>query len=386
MQRWQLPEYIADILPSSARRLENFKEKLLALFRAYGYELVNPPLMEYTESLLTRIDEGLAMKTIRVVDQISGKQLGLRADITPQIARIDAHLLSRNEGVNRLCYAGSVLHARPSSLFSTREPLQIGAEIYGCEDRVADIESIDLMMKSMEKLGVDDMVLSLGHIQIFRILAQKAGVKDEDRHALLALMQGKDKEDISTWLQEKNIASEDIDSILSLISLYGGEDVLSEASRILPPIAPIQAALDELRLLAKIAPCPVHIDLAELRMDHYHTGLLFGVYRKDRSDALARGGRYNGLGEYFGRARAATGFSFDLKTFLPMLPEKENTAGILVCREDAPSAQQAIDALRENGQIVIVDYVNEGAKSLHCNRRLVSQNGNWIVEKLDELD
>lgn len=381
MQRWQLPEYIADILPSSARRLENFKEKLLSLFRVYGYELVNPPLMEYTESLLTRIDPGLATKTIRVADQISGKQLGFRADITPQIARIDAHLLSRTDGVNRLCYAGSTLHAQPSSLFSTREPLQIGAEIYGCDDLAADMESIDLMLKSMKLLGVDNMVLSLGHIQIFRILAEKANVNHEDRHTLLGLIQGKDIDEISSFLEEKNIEKQWINYILSLTTLYGGIEVLQKATETLPSIPEIQAALDELHTISQAFAYPVHIDLAELRMDHYHTGLLFGVYREGRSDALARGGRYNGLGEYFGRGRAATGFSFDLKTFLQILPEKESATGIVVNKNEVKNAQKMIDDLRNNGEIVIIDYINEGGQSLHCDRRLVCKNGNWIVEK-----
>jgi ATP phosphoribosyltransferase regulatory subunit len=184
MQSWQLPEHIADILPSTARQLESAKERLLALFRVHGYELVHPPLMEYSNSLLTHIDAGLSLKTIRLVDQLSGRQLGIRADITPQVARIDAHLLSANNGINRLCYAGSVLHARPDGFLSTREPLQVGAELYGYAGVAADIELIDLMLKSLKLGDIGEVMLSLGHIGVFRALAAAAELSGKQSAAI----------------------------------------------------------------------------------------------------------------------------------------------------------------------------------------------------------
>ena len=191
MQSWQLPEYIADILPSGARQLESAKEKLLALFRSHGYELVHPPLMEYSDSLLTHIDSGLSLQTIRFVDQISGRQLGIRADITPQVARIDAHLLSANQGINRLCYAGSVLHARPEGFLNSREPLQAGAELYGFDGIAADIEIIGLMLDSLALADFGDVLLSLGHIGVFRALAASAELSPRQAETLLAMMQDK---------------------------------------------------------------------------------------------------------------------------------------------------------------------------------------------------
>ena len=202
MQSWQLPENIADILPSAARQVESAREKLLALFRVHGYELVSPPLLEYSTSLLTRIDEGLSLKTIRIIDQLSGRQLGLRADITPQVARIDAHLLSANSGINRLCYAGSVVHARPDGFLSTREPLQIGAELYGYAGIEADIELIDLMLKSLTTFNINTPTLSLGHIGIFNTLALAAQLNTHQATTLLQQMQNKDRQAIEEHVRQ----------------------------------------------------------------------------------------------------------------------------------------------------------------------------------------
>ena len=201
MQSWQLPEHVADVLPTNARQLESAREQLLTLFRVHGYELVQPPLMEYSHSLLTHIDAGLSLKTILVVDQLSGRQLGIRADITPQVARIDAHLLSANQGINRLCYAGPVLHARPEGLLNMREPLQAGAEMYGFADIRADIELIDLMLKSMKIADMGEVLLSLGHIGVFRALSDAAHLDAEQSATLLALMQDKDTEAVEAQVK-----------------------------------------------------------------------------------------------------------------------------------------------------------------------------------------
>ncbi|MDO5687372.1 MAG: ATP phosphoribosyltransferase regulatory subunit [Neisseria sp.] len=381
MQFWQLPEYIADILPSTARRLESAKEELLTLFRAHGYELVSPPLMEYTQSLLTRIDPGLSLKTIRITDQLSGLQLGLRADITPQISRIDAHLLVQNNGVNRLCYAGAVLHAQPDTLYSTREPLQIGAELYGFEGLAADIELIDLMLKSVARLGVDKPLLSLGHIGVFRALSRAAALSDDNAQQLLGLMQSKDGAAVAQWCAQQGLPENLAQAFVELTVLYGApDDVLARAERVLPACEGLQAALNDLREVCQtFSAYAIHVDLAELRVDYYHSGLLFAAYRKGDSDALARGGRYDGLGRYFGRPRPATGFSFDLKNFLDLLPQQSAAAGICVAATDAAAARDTMDTLRAQGEIVLIDYLNEGAAALNCDRVLTQHNRQWQV-------
>lgn len=381
MQAWQLPEYIADILPSSAYCLENAKEKLLTLFRSYGYQLVMPPMLEYTNSLLTRIDKGLSLKTVRVTDQLSGFQIGVRADITTQISRIDAHVLSSNTGVNRLCYAGNVIHAKPETLYSTRDPLQVGAEIYGCADIEADIELVDLMLKSVAILGIEKPLLSLGHINIFRSLAKTAQLSPEQIESLLNLIQVKDNEAVSNWCQQNRQPEKLSLSFCALTKLYGTpEYVLSNAKQMLPTSAEITSALDNLqRMCQTFKDYTIHIDLSELRRDNYHNGLLFAAYRTGDSDALVRGGRYDGLGQYFGRSRPASGFSLDLKNFLDFTHQQQVVSGIYVNVTDAQKAAEAIQTLRQNGEIVIVDYINEGAKSLNCNRQLIRQNDEWKV-------
>ena len=321
MQSWQLPEHIADILPSTARQLESAKERLLALFRVHGYELVQPPMMEYSNSLLTHIDAGLALKTIRVVDQLSGRQLGIRADITPQVARIDAHLLSANNGINRLCYAGSVLHARPDGFLNTREPLQVGAELYGLAGVEADIELIDLMLKSLKIGEVGELLLSLGHIGVFRALAAAAELDDQQSAQLLALMQDKDAAAVYAQVAAWQLDGMWAKAFALLPTLYGGREVLEEA----------------------------------------------------------RGGRYDGLGGYFGRARPATGFSFDLRTFTGRLPKIRRLPAIAVAQQDVAQAAEIIAQLRAEGQCVVIDYGIESNASRDVTSRLVAQDGKWVI-------
>lgn len=380
MQSWQLPEHIADILPSTARQLESAKEQLLALFRVHGYELVSPPMLEYSDSLLTRIDEGLSLKTIRVVDQLSGRQLGLRADITPQVARIDAHLLSTTNGVNRLCYAGTVLHARPDGFLSTREPLQIGAELYGYAGIEADIELIDLMLKSLNTLRVTHIKLSLGHIGIFHALAQAAKLGDGMAHELLNIMQNKDAAEVRHWAQAQSLDAPWIEALALLPTLYGNKDVIGKAQALLPDLLPIQAALQQLHTVCAAFPDQdIHIDLSELRVDSYHTGLLFAAYGLDWPDALARGGRYDNLGSHFGRGRPASGFSFDLRDLIGHLPQSTGLTGIKVALADAHAARHEIEQLRQRGECVMIDYTPETRDPHTCNRQLVWQDAQWQV-------
>ena len=380
MQSWQLPEHIADILPSTARQLESAKERLLALFRVHGYELVHPPLMEYSNSLLTHIDAGLSLKTIRLVDQLSGRQLGIRADITPQVARIDAHLLSANNGINRLCYAGSVLHARPDGFLSTREPLQVGAELYGYAGVAADIELIDLMLKSLKLGDIGEVMLSLGHIGVFRALAAAAELNGKQSAQLLALMQDKDAEAVRSQVAAWHLDGMWAKAFALLPTLYGGREVLQEARAQLPDLFAVGAALDDLQAVCDaFGAQQIHIDLSEVRVDNYHTGLLYAAYGSDCHDAVARGGRYDGLGEYFGRARPATGFSFDLRDLIGHLPQSAGWHGIKVALGDAQAAAAEIERLRASGECVMVDYTPHTRDPHSCNRQLVWQNGQWCV-------
>ena len=380
MQSWQLPEYIADILPSGARQLESAKEKLLALFRSHGYELVHPPLMEYSDSLLTHIDSGLSLKTIRFVDQISGRQLGIRADITPQVARIDAHLLSANQGINRLCYAGSVLHARPEGFLNSREPLQAGAELYGFDGIAADIEIIGLMLDSLALADFGDVLLSLGHIGVFRALAASAELSPQQAETLLAMMQDKNVAAVRGQVEAWALDGMWRKAFSLLPTLYGGREILAQAREKLPDLSLIGKALDELEAVCKAFPQQaVHIDLAELRVDNYHTGLLYAAYGSDGHDAVARGGRYDGLGGYFGRSRPATGFSFDLRKFLGRLPQGERRTAIAVALADAADAAEEIARLRAGGETVVVDYGMEANSTRDGSRRLLKQDGKWVV-------
>ena len=380
MQLWQLPEYVADILPTGARQLESAKEKILALFRSHGYELVHPPLLEYSDSLLTHIDSGLSLKTIRIADQLSGRQLGIRADITPQVARIDAHLLSSNQGINRLCYAGSVLHARPEGFLNTREPLQVGAELYGYGGIEADIEIIGLMLDSLNTADFGDVLLSLGHIGVFRALSAAAGLDAQQSETLLELMQDKDAAAVEGRLKEWRLDGMWQKALALLPALYGGRETLAAARQKLPELSAVSRALDELEAVCTAFPQQrVHIDLAELRVDNYHSGLLYAAYGSGGHDAVARGGRYDGLGVHFGRARPATGFSFDLRKFLGRLPQNERRPAISVALADAAEAAEAVAQLRAAGETVVIDYGLPSNSSSGSTRRLQKQNGAWTV-------
>ena len=379
---WLLPDYIADILPSAAVRIEKVKAKMLSLFHSYGYHLVIPPLMEYTQSLLTNIDPDLSLKTIRIADRFSGRQLGMRADITPQISRIDAHLLSANDGINRLCYAGTVLHAFPDTLYSTREPLQIGAEMYGFDGIGADSEIISLMLKSLAILGVKNPLLSLAHVKIFNILSALAHLHSDDKNALRQMISSKEQEAVHQFCTQKRLPENLTAAFVALPTLYGEvPTVLQQAAKVLPNQKDIQAALNDLDTIYQqfAGKYRIHLDLSELRADNYHSGLLFAAYRDDESEAIARGGRYDGLGRYFGRERPAVGFSLDLKNFLELLPQHIEKSGICVRAEDLPQIAEMVNQLREQGEMVIIDYLNEGAAKLNCNRTLHLRDNQWQV-------
>ena len=309
--KWLLPEYLEDILPAEAMRIEQLRRKILDLFFSKRYELVMPPLLEYVDSLLTGTGHDLELRTFKVVDQLSGRMMGLRADITPQVARIDAHLLNR-KGVTRLCYCGSVLHTRPAAPGATREPIQIGAEMYGEAGVQADVEMLELLCSALGLGGVKKGRVDIGHVAVFRAIAQDAEVPVEREGALFEALQRKDLPALKDL--SKKLPAKSREALLLLPSLYGGAEVLDQAENKLPALPEIKRALATLRKLAKACKFPASFDLAELRGYHYHSGVVFDAYCDGVLGAVARGGRYDEVGKAFGRARPATGFSIDLRS------------------------------------------------------------------------
>ncbi len=308
--RWILPEYIEDILPAEAMRMERLRRRVLDLFFKNKFELVLPPLLEYLDSLLTGTGRDLEIRTFKVVDQLSGRMMGLRADLTPQVARIDAHLLNR-KGVTRLCYCGSVLHTRPASPGATREPVQIGAELYGHGGVGADLEIQRLLCAALRLAGVRGARIDIGHVAVFRSIVRSGKVKPELEAELFEALQRKDVPGIKELT--KRLAAKTRSALTLLPELYGGPEVLRLAAKKLPKIGNLSQALKTLRALATACPIPASFDLAELRGYHYHSGVVFDAYCDGVTGPVARGGRYDEVGKAFGRARPATGFSIDLR-------------------------------------------------------------------------
>ncbi len=315
--RWLLPEHIDDILPAEAMRIESLRRAILDLFFASGYELVMPPLIEFTDSLLTGTGRDLDLRTFKLVDQLSGRMMGVRADITPQVARIDAHLLNRR-GVTRLCSAGSVLHARPATDAASREPIQIGAELFGEPGVKGDLEIQSLLCRALAAARVRGARIDIGHVAVFRSLVQEAGIGRELEAELFEALQRKDAPALRGLT--KKLDARTRAALLLLPELYGDEAVLSVAERKLPRHKPIQAALATLRALAKACPLPLGFDLAELRGYHYHSGVVFDAYCDGVTGPVARGGRYDEVGKAFGRPRPATGFSIELRDLAAAAP------------------------------------------------------------------
>ena len=309
--RWLLPEYIEDILPAEAARIERLRRAILDLFAKSGYALVMPPLLEYMDSLLTGTGHDLDVRTFKVVDQISGRMMGLRADITPQVARIDAHLLNR-KGVTRLCYCGSVLHTRPAGPAATREPIQIGAEVFGHAGVESDLEVQRLLCRALGLARVKQVRMDIGHVAVFRSIVHAAKVGAQLEAQLFEALQRKDKPALRQLA--RSVDARTREALLLLPELYGGAEVLSLAQRKLPKLPELTRALATLRALAKASPIPASFDLAELRGYHYHSGVVFDAYCEGVAGAVARGGRYDEVGKAFGRARPATGFSIDLRS------------------------------------------------------------------------
>jgi ATP phosphoribosyltransferase regulatory subunit len=388
MRNWLLPEYIEDILPPEARRIERLRRAILDLFHVHGYQLVIPPLIEYVESLLTGTGRDMDLKTFKLVDQLSGRMMGLRADITPQVARIDAHLLNC-QGITRLCYCGSVAHTLPAASVRTRQPLQIGAELYGHAGLESDSEIQRLMLQALKLAGVAEVHLDVGHVAVFRSIAKRGEISTELEAELFGVLQSKDMpalRDLTRGLEQRVRQA-----LLLLPELYGGDEVLQRAAKHLPDYPEISAALADLRTLAKELRDKVAslcFDLAELRGYRYHSGVVFGAYVKASASAIALGGRYDEVGKTFGRARPATGFSMDLRELSALLPNDGATTAILAPYAQDAALQEKIANLREQGEIVIVDLPqHENSRhELNCDRTLVLRNGVWEVSSLKRPD
>ncbi len=383
MRTWLLPENIADVLPAEARKIEHLRRAMLDAFRGYGYELVMPPMLEYIESLLTGTGQELDLRTFKLVDQLSGRTMGIRADMTTQVARIDAHLLNRNS-VTRLCYAGSVLHTRPSGLHATREPLQIGAEIYGHAGLEADAEIQELALACLALAGISHIRLDLCHVGVVRAILEGDARAQKDEEALIDLLRAKD----GAGLREltRDYAPVTRDALLVLPALYGDAAVLAQARALLPPLPGIAHALDELQALLELAgDATVTIDLADLRGYQYESGAMFSAYVPGLANAVARGGRYDHVGEAFGRARPATGFSLDLRELARLLPTTGRTRAILAPWGRDAALCDTIAELRRAGEVVIQGFPGQGEEQdeFDCGRALVREGGNWVLKNLN---
>ena len=382
MPNWLLPENIADILPSEARKIEELRRVLLDHFRLYGYELVMPPLLEYIESLLTGAGQDTDLRTFKLVDQISGSTMGSRADMTTQVARIDAHLLNRRS-VTRLCYAGSVLHTKPSGLHATREPLQIGAEIYGHAGLEADAEIQELVLGCLELANVDNVRLDLCHVGVLKALLEADPLAKAQEANLYALLQAKDLPSIDKL--SENFSAEVRNALLALPTLYGDISVIAKARTVLPALKGIAAALEELEHLVRLTGAAhVTVDLADLRGYHYHSGVMFNVFVPGLPNAVASGGRYDHVGEAFGRSRPATGFSLDLRELARLLPLAERKNAIRAPWGSDLALREKIASLRKEGEIVIQSmpgHENE-QDEFDCNRALIFDGGKWILQNV----
>jgi ATP phosphoribosyltransferase regulatory subunit len=386
MNRWLLPEDIADVLPAEARKVETLRRAILDLYQSYGYELVAPPILEFLDSLLTGTGSDLNLQTFKLVDQLSGRTLGLRADMTPQVARIDAHLLNR-QGVTRLCYAGSVAHARTPVGSSAREELQLGAEIYGCASLEADFEAVTLLLQTLRVAGLNKVYLDLSHAGVLEGILDGQSLEKGDIEALYGLLQSKDRPRLAIWA--KCLPAKSAEALMALTDLNGPcASVLASAKQALPKHKLLDEALAQLeKLAAAIAglsnDVELSIDLADLRGYQYHSGVMFAAYVDKLPQPIARGGRYDHVGQAFGRPRPATGFSMDLLTLANLAPTAQRKSAVLAPWIVDASLASKIAELRNAGEVVIQAMGGDAVEAAEyiCDRELVKQGSSWEVKK-----
>ncbi|GAB4216281.1 MAG: ATP phosphoribosyltransferase regulatory subunit [Rhodoferax sp.] len=369
-------------MPSEARHIEELRRELLDTARSYGYELVIPPIFEHLESLLSGAGKALGLQTFQLVDQLSGRMLGLRADSTPQVARIDAHLLNR-EGVVRLCYCGPVLHTRPASPYASREPLQMGAELYGHAGIEADAEALSLALDCLRSARVADVCVDLADARLVQALLAQHPTTAVQREALYGALAAKDSAELRRLTQGWPARAQQ--DLLALLQLYGDVAVLNEAEKALQPIPGVREALQTLYQLAQAADTArVSVDLADVQGYAYYTGARFAMYAPAASAALVRGGRYDEVGAVFGRKRPAVGFSLDLKTLVAAVAPRPLRAAIRAPWGVEPALRQAIAALRAGGEVVVCSLPGHDATvdEFLCDRELVHVAGHWLVQAL----
>ena len=382
MSAWVLPDHIADVLPSEARHIEELRRLYLDTARGYGYELVMPPLLEYLESLLSGTGRALDLQTFKLVDQLSGRTLGLRADTTPQVARIDAHLLNR-AGVTRLCYCGPVLHTRPDRPFATREPLQFGAEIYGHAGLEADLEVLHLALDTLKAVSIQQFTVDLSDARIVPALLAGVTLTAEARDALHSALAAKDITGVQSLSQDlpANVRA----ALKALVGMYGDTSVLAQAEQAFAAWPVVMQALVELRhIAADLSGVAVTFDLADLRGYAYYSGVRFAIFVPGASDALVRGGRYDEVGAVFGRKRPAVGFSLDLKELVSVVPERALKAAIRAPWGTAQGLREAIATLRANGETVVCVLPGHESEvdEFNCDRELIEVAGQWAVQAI----
>lgn len=386
MRNWLLPEFVEDVLPAEAARIEQLRRKLLDLFKVHGYQYVIPPTMEYLESLMTGTGHDLDLATFKVVDQLTGRLMGIRADMTPQAARIDAHMLNM-QGVSRLCYAGTVLRTRPDGLARTREPLQLGAELFGHAGIESDIEIQRLMIQALQLMGLEKLHIDFSHVAIFESLVKAANINADLEQALYAALQSKDKVAVAELVNGLDSAIQQ--ALIRLTDLNGDLAILEKAEKILPKLPAIVNALADLRAVAaKLGDLNVQVgfDLSELRGYHYHSGIVFAAYAQGYAGPLALGGRYDEVGIAFGRARPATGFSLDLRGIVSALVPASLPKAILAPEGNDKTLLAEIEALRGEGLVVIQALPDSpsSAIELNCDAQLVLREGKWLIETFNQ--
>jgi ATP phosphoribosyltransferase regulatory subunit len=385
VDRWLLPDGVEELLPAQAAQVEALRRQLLDLYKRWGYELVIPPMLEYTESLLVGLGSDIDLLTFRVTDQLTGRMMGLRADMTPQAARIDAHSLGR-DGPVRLCYAGSVLHSKPKKPLASRSPIQLGAELYGDNSPASDLEIVCLMLETLRVAGLDGITLDTGHVAIYRAVIKAAQLNAEQEARYFDILQRKAKTELLEFVASLAVDDGVAGHLLVLNELHGGSDVLVKGRQVfadIPEAIDAIASLEQLTetLAQRIPDLKFYFDLAELRGYHYHTGVVFSALVREHGQALASGGRYDDIGQVFGRARPATGFSIDLKALLGLLPSFTEAAAIFAPYNSSPAQWQFVQSLRESGEKVVCGLPGQDADAA-CDRVVRKENEQWCVVSL----
>ncbi|MCK4710920.1 MAG: ATP phosphoribosyltransferase regulatory subunit [Gammaproteobacteria bacterium] len=386
-ETWLLPQGIEEALPAEAAQLETLRRQILDMYASWGYQLVIPPTVDYLDSLLTGTGSDLDLQTFKLIDQMTGKSLGVRADMTPQVARIDAHHLKSE--ISRLCYMGTVLHPRPDGFAGSRSPIQVGAELYGHAGIESDVEVIELMQHTLSMAGLDQVYLDLGHVGIYRSLAKQAGLSQQQEADLFDMMQRKALPEIKDFVAEQSLDDDVALMLLKLPELNGDEKIIDQALEVLKKASDeVLLALDYLKqvtrvLKSRVADMNLHFDLAELRGYHFHTGVVFTAFVPGQGQEVARGGRYDEIGEVFGRSRPATGFSTDLKTLINLGTHSlvEQNQAILAPSEADTELQNLIETLRAEGECVIrlLPGQQSDAAAMNCNRIIQKSDDKWHV-------